>query len=107
MEAQISFSPKEFFDFFGGEKQFQSWFAELRETVTFDFKHIDIMQYNENTFEKFFDAKGFKLFWLSNIFHYKPTSIIYNLEQRAKIQDRVITALPKEKNMFVFSDSCI
>jgi hypothetical protein len=65
------------------------------------------MQYNENTFEKFFNAKGFKLFWLSNIFHYKPTSIIYNLEQRAKIQDRVITALPKEKNMFVFSDSCI
>jgi hypothetical protein len=98
---------KEFFDFFGGEQQFQSWFAELRETVTFDFKHIDIMQYKENTFEKFFDAPGFKLFWLSNIFHYKPTSIIYNLEQRAKIQDRVITALPKEKNMFVFSDSCI
>lgn len=98
---------KEFFNFFGGEESFAEWFIKLKNTVHIEFHNIDIMNLKDNIFVEFFNCEGFKLFWLSNIFHYKPTSMIYSLEDRAKMQDNIILSLPKEENMYVFSDSCI
>ena len=99
-----------FVEYFGSEIIFSNWFVEMKKKIKVEFVEIDMMNTNNkqrsDLFE-FFNVDGNKMFWLSNIFHYKPTSILYGLPFRAAQQDLVIGSLPKDETLNVFSDSCL
>jgi len=65
--------------------------------------HINILTDNIDCLVDFFDGKN-ELFWLSNIFHYKPTSITHDIVYRAKKQDCIVDKL--KKDLLVYADSC-
>jgi len=94
---------KNFINFWGDEEKFANWFCEFKKTATVNFLHINILTDNIDCLVDFFDGKN-ELFWLSNIFHYKPTSITHDIVYRAKKQDCIVDKL--KKDLLVYADSC-
>ena len=95
---------KNFFKYFGGEKEFAKWFTEFKSNAKIEFIHLDLMKDNIYSLTEKFNGKGNELFWMSNIFHYKPSSILYDLKYRATRQDLIVNSLPL--NTVCFADSC-
>jgi len=91
-----------FVEFWGSEQEFADWFAEFRTYATVNFLNIDIMKDDVSCFTDFFQGNS-ELLWLSNIFHYKPSSILYDNNYRAERQDLVVSQL--KSNTIVFADS--
>lgn len=93
----------EFLETFGTEDKFAEWFNKLKKHVKVRYLKIDILKDDLNSLTSFFDKDTNNLLWLSNIFHYKPTSLFYSTLDRAIVQDRLVEMLPKK--IVVFADS--
>ena len=93
----------EFVEWFGTEKEFANWFIKMKQTVSIKFMQINILEDNLEELYRFFKNDGLRIFWLSNIFHYKPTSIMYDTIYRAKIQDDIVKHIPE--GTIIFSDT--
>ena len=91
-----------FIQFWGSEQQFVEWFKEFRNIVNVRFLNINIMKDDVRCFNEFFQGSC-DLLWLSNIFHYKPSSILYSRDYRSSRQDHVISQL--KKDTLIFADS--
>lgn len=91
-----------FVEFWGSEHKFADWFAEFRTCATVNFLNIDIMKDDVSCLTDFFQGNS-ELLWLSNIFHYKPSSILYDSNYRAGRQDLIVSQL--KSNTLVFADS--
>ena len=75
----------------------------MKQTVSIKFMQINILEDNLEELYRFFKNDGLRIFWLSNIFHYKPTSIMYDTIYRAKIQDDIVKHIPE--GTIIFSDT--
>ena len=91
-----------FVQFWGSEQQFAEWFNEFRTYSTVKFLNIDLMKDDVSCFADFCQGSC-DLLWLSNIFHYKPSSILYSKDYRSARQDLVVSQL--KKDTLVFADS--
>lgn len=90
---------------FKTKENFVSFFNDISKLINIEYVKIDIMTDNLDFFQNFFQGSADKLFWLSNIFHYKPTAIKHSLIKRAKIQDALVDLV--EEDTLFYSDVCL
>lgn len=95
----------DFITHWGSEDNWCAWWNEFRSNVKVHFERINYLLVRQQTdqtekIHDFLNVEGNKILWLSNVYHYKPTSIFHSLIDRARAQDYLISRIPNTVHLF-------
>ena len=95
----------EFIEHFGGVDEWCIWWNEFRNNIKFRFERVNYLLVRQQTdqadkIHDFLNVDGNKILWLSNVYHYKPTSMFHSLIDRARAQDYLISRIPNTVHIF-------
>lgn len=95
----------DFIHHWGSEDEWCIWWNEFRSKVKVHFERVNYLLVRQQTdqadkIHNFLNVDGNKILWLSNVYHYKPTSIFHSLIDRARAQDYLISKIPNTVHIF-------
>lgn len=96
---------KDFIQHWGSLEQWCSWWNEFRSKIKVKFERVNYLLVRQQTdqadkIHDFLDVDGNKILWLSNVYHYKPTSMFHGLIDRVRAQDYLISRIPATVHIF-------
>lgn len=97
----------DFIEHWGGFEEWCAWWNEFRNNIKVKFERVNYLLVRQHTdqadkIHDFLNIDGNKILWLSNVYHYKPTSIFHGLIDRARAQDYLISRIPN--TVYIFGD---
>jgi len=95
----------DFIEHWGGFEEWCTWWTEFRDNIKVKFERVNYLLVRQHTdqvnkIHDFLNVEGNKILWLSNVYHYKPTSIFHSLIDRARAQDYLISRIPNTVHIF-------
>lgn len=100
----------DFLQKFGGEEKWLEFFARVKRDCHFNFSRRNVFQ-DEFANHPYFEClpeHGETLLWLSNVFHYRYTSSVRNLNDRLEAQDKLLRDLKaRVPKMLVYMTSAL
>ena len=95
----------DFITHWGSEDNWCAWWNEFRRIAKVHFERINYLLVRQQTdqaekIHDFLNVEGNKILWLSNVYHYKPTSIYHSLIDRARAQDYLMSKIPDTVHLF-------